>query len=251
MRRHCNISPPALAGIGLLCSLGVMPGTAFAGLDDIDALSPSQFNTLAKDLVAALSHKSLTPAEPLGITGFDIGIGLSVVQTDSDLPWSITTGNDKSYLTIPRVSLHKGLPFDIDVGGFYATVPGTGIQFFGGEVKYALIEGNAALPAVAVRGAATRLSGIEQLDLETRSLELVISKGLANFTPYAGVGKVWGDVTPKGSALTGALRLTEQSPQLERAFVGVNFAVFLGSIALEVEKTGENLGASAKIGIRF
>lgn len=242
--------PGIWRSLGVLL-LGAMPAAAFAGLDDIDALSPSQFKTLAADLAAALSYKSLTPAEPLGITGFDIGVGMSVMQTDSDLPWSITTGDKQSYLTIPRVSIQKGLPLDVDVGGFYASIPGTGIHFFGGEIKYALLEGSVALPAVALRGAATRLSGIEQLDLDTRSLELVISKGLVNLTPYAGVGRVWGTVTPSGSALTGALRLKEESPQMTRLFTGINFSVFLGSVTLELEKTGENFGASAKVGIRF
>lgn len=237
----------SLAGL----ALATIPSTALAGLDRIDALSPAQFKTLSADLVAALSHKSLTPAEPLGITGFDLGVGMSVMQTDSDLPWSITTGDKQSYLTIPRISIHKGLPLDIDVGGFYATAPGTGIHFFGGEIKYALIDGNAVLPAVALRGAITRLSGIEQLDLDTRSVELVISKGLANLTPYAGIGRVWGDVTPAGSALAGPRPLNEESPEMTRFFGGVNFSVFLGSVALELEKTGENFGASAKIGIRF
>jgi len=237
-------------GLGAL-ALATMPTAALAGLDDIDALSPAQFKTLSADLVAALSHKSLTPAEPLGITGFDLGVGMSVMQTDSDLPWSITTGDEQSYLTIPRISIHKGLPFDIDFGGFYATIPGTGIHFFGGEIKYALLEGNIALPAVALRGAATRLSGIEQLDLDTRSVELVISKGLANLTPYGGVGRVWGNVTPAGSALAGPLRLEKESPQMTRVFAGVTFSVFLGGVTLELEKTGENFGASAKIGIRF
>jgi len=254
MMRHA-LAMFRLGVFGVL-ALAMTPTVALAGLDDIDALSPAQFKTLSADLVAALSHKSLTPAEPLGITGFDIGIGLSVMQTDSDLPWSITTGDEQNYLMIPRISIHKGLPLDIDVGGFYATVPGTGIHFFGGEIKYALLEGNVALPAVALRGAATRLSGIEQLDLDTRSVEIVISKGLANLTPYAGVGRVWGDVTPSGSAVAdplrlNPLRLNKESPEMTRVFAGVNFSVFLGSVALELEKTGENFGASAKIGIRF
>jgi hypothetical protein len=222
-----------------------------ADIDGIDQLSQSQFKPFARDLVSALSYKSITPAEPLGITGFDLGVGLTVIETDSDLPWGIALGSEKSYLTVPRVSLQKGLPFDIDVGGFYATVPGTGVQFFGAEVKYALVEGNAALPAIAVRAAATTLTGVDQLDLDTRSVEMTVSKGLLNFTPYAGIGKIWGDVTPSNSAASGVTRLSDESPDMVRIFAGFNFSIFLGSIALEVEKTGDNLGASTKIGIRF
>jgi hypothetical protein len=237
----------------------VLAGVALAGagtktradIDGIDQLSQAQFKPFARDLVSALSYKSITPAEPLGITGFDLGVGLTVIETDSDLPWGIALGSEKSYLTVPRVSMQKGLPFDFDVGGFYATVPGTGIQFFGAEVKYALVEGNTALPAIAVRAAVTKLTGVEQLDLDTRSLELTVSKGLLNFTPYAGIGKVWGDVSPSNSATRGATRLSDESPDMVRIFAGFNFSIFLGSIALEVEKTGDNLGASTKIGIRF
>jgi hypothetical protein len=38
---------------------------------------------------------------------------------------------------------------------------------------------------------------------------------------------------------------------MTRVFAGVTFSVFLGGVTLELEKTGESFGASAKIGIRF
>jgi len=222
-----------------------------ADIDEIASLSQAQFKSFSRDLVSALSYKAVTPAEPLGITGFDVGVGATIIETDTDLPWGIALGTEKSYLTVPRISLQKGLPFDLDVGGFYATVPGTGIQFFGAEIKYALVEGNVALPAIAIRAATTKLTGVGQLDLDTRSLELTVSKGLLNVTPYAGVGKVWGDVTPQNSALKGLVPLKRESPDMARVFAGLNFSIFLGSVALEVEKTGDNLGVSTKNGRRF
>jgi hypothetical protein len=36
-----------------------------------------------------------------------------------------------------------------------------------------------------------------------------------------------------------------------RVFAGLNFSIFLGSLAIEVEKTGDNLGVSTKVGVRF
>lgn len=252
MNMKCAIresSFPMVAALGLLAAL--VPLEARAGINDLDALTQTQFKPFARDLVSALSYKAISPAEPLGVTGFDLGISLSVVETDTSLPWGIALGSEKSYLTVPRISLQKGLPFNVDVGGFYAAVPGTGIQFFGAEVKYAIVEGSLALPAIAVRAATTKLSGVDQLDLDTRSLELTLSKGLLNFTPYAGVGKVWGDVTPDNSAVQGALRLKQESPDMVRVFAGLNFNIFLGNLVIEVDKTGGNLGASTKIGIRF
>lgn len=250
-----GFSIPLRAGFAMLASVTLWLAGAssetHADIDDIDSLTQAQFKPFSRDLVSALSYKAISPAEPLGITGFDVGLGLSVIETNSNLPWGIALGSEKSYLAVPRISLQKGLPFGIDVGGLYATIPGTGIQFFGAEVKYALVDGNVALPAIAIRAAATQLAGLEQLDLETRTVELTISKGLLNFTPYAGVGKIWGDVTPENSALKGVVKLSPESPDMVRVFAGLNFSIFLGSLAIEVEKTGDNLGASTKVGIRF
>lgn len=38
---------------------------------------------------------------------------------------------------------------------------------------------------------------------------------------------------------------------MSRYFAGVNFSIFLGNVALELDKTGDNFAGSAKIGIRF
>jgi hypothetical protein len=134
------------------------------------------------------------------------------------------------------------------MGAFVAAVPGSNILVYGGQLQYALLAGNSVLPAVAVRGGVTRLSGVEQLDLETRSVELVVSKGLFAFTPYAGIGRVWGEVTPNSVA---AATLQSLSPTQDRVFAGLQFGLVIGSLSLEVDKTGDALGASTKLGLRF
>lgn len=217
-------------------------------IDAIDQLSPSQFESFANDLVAALSYKSSAPAEPLGTLGFDLGLGVSLIRLENAESWGVATGSTTEYLPIPKVSLSKGLPFDVDLGAFVAAVPGSNILVYGGQVQYALMAGNPVLPAVAVRGGVTRLSGVEQLALETRSVELVVSKGLFAFTPYAGIGRVWGDVTPNSAT---AVALQSLSPTQDRLFAGLQFGLVIGSLSFEVDKTGDALGASTKIGLRF
>ena len=210
----------------IFATLLIVATSALAQADDIDAidrLSPSQFESFADDLVAALSYKSSSS-------------------------WGVATGSTTEYLPIPKVSLSKGLPFDVDLGAFVAAVPGSNILVYGGQVQYALMAGNPVLPAVAVRGGITRLSGVEQLALETRSVELVVSKGLFAFTPYAGIGRVWGDVTPNSTA---AATLQTLSPTLDRIFAGLQFGLVIGSLSIEVDKTGDALGASTKLGLRF
>jgi len=235
----------------ILAVLLVATASNLAPADDIDAidrLSPSQFESFADDLVAALSYKSSASAEPLGVLGFDLGLGVSLVRLENAESWGIATGSTTEYLPIPKVSLTKGLPFDVDVGAFVAAVPGSNIFVYGAQLQYALMAGNPVLPAVALRGGMTRLSGVEQLSLETRSVELVVSKGLFAFTPYAGVGRVWGDVTPNSAA---AATLQTLSPTQDRIFAGLQFGLVIGSLSLEVDKTGDALGASTKLGLRF
>jgi len=235
----------------ILAVLLAATASNLASADDIDAidrLSPSQFESFADDLVAALSYKSSSSAEPLGVLGFDLGLGVSLVRLENAESWGIATGSTTEYLPIPKVSLTKGLPFDVDVGAFVAAVPGSNIFVYGAQLQYALMAGNPVLPAVALRGGMTRLSGVEQLSLETRSVELVVSKGFFAFTPYAGVGRVWGDVTPNSAA---AATLQTLSPTQDRIFAGLQFGLVIGSLSLEVDKTGDALGASTKLGLRF
>ncbi|UUZ47864.1 hypothetical protein LP420_33010 [Massilia sp. B-10] len=165
------------------------------------ALTQAEFANLSKDFTAAASYKGVSPAEPLGLTGFDIGVELTSTKMKHGDVWE-KAGADSSTLYMPKVHVHKGLPFNIDIGASLSMVPGSDIKIGGAEIKYALIEGGTATPAVSVRGAVTRLFGVDQIDADTRSLELTVSKGFLNMTPYGGVGKVWGTLTPHVGSLT-------------------------------------------------
>jgi len=57
-----------------------------------------------------------------------------------------------------------------------SSVPDTNLKFWGAEIRYAFLEGGALTPALALRGTYTTLSGVDQLALDTRGLELSISK---------------------------------------------------------------------------
>jgi len=220
-----------------------------ADIDSLQSLTQPQFRMLAEDLVAALSYKAISPAEPLGVTGFDLGGGLSVTETSGSV-WKLATGSGTDYLPMPRLMLQKGLPFGIDVGGFYAAAPGSNIKLWGGELKYAILEGSTVMPALAVRGAVTGMSGVDDLDLETQSLELVVSKGLLNITPYGGIGQIWSSVTPSATSSLG-LPLRKESPSMTRVHAGLGFKVILVNFAVEVDHTATGFGASTRFGLRW
>jgi hypothetical protein len=125
-------------------------------------------------------------------------------------------------------------------------VPSTNIKLFGGELRYAILEGGVATPAVGVRAAFTKMTGVDQLDFNSKSLDISISKGFAMFTPYAGAGQVWNDSKPNGVPL-----LSDYTFRQTKYFVGGNLNFGLVNLALEYDKTGIDKSYSAKIGFRF
>jgi hypothetical protein len=103
-----------------------------------------------------------------------------------------------------------------------------------------------ASPALGVRASFTKLSGVDQLSMDTRGVDISISKGFAFITPYAGLGRVWVESDPHGTA---GLRKEEFS--LDKAFVGVGMNFALLNLNLEADKTGNVSSYSLKLGLRF
>lgn len=217
-----------------------------ADIDSIQNLAQDEFKSFSKNLSSALSYKAIAPAEPLGLTGFDVGIEVTSTDiTNSTIFDKAMSGNSFDSFILPKIHAHKGLPFGIDIGASYTKVPGSNISVTGAELRYAVIEGGVAMPAVAVRGTYSALSGVDQLDFKTKGLEASISKGFLMFTPYAGVGQIWADSKAKVGTLS------KESFQQSKMFVGVNVNFGLMNIAVEGDKTGDATSYSAKVGLRF
>lgn len=242
----------------LLCAMGLLSQPAFAAnnITTLQNLGQADFNALSEDLGSALSYKPVAPAAPLGITGFDLGV--EVTQTNmakSSQLWSSITGggNAVSSLYVPKLHLTKGLPLGFDVGLVYSKVPTTNISLIGGELKYAILDGGMATPAVAVRGAFTRLSGVNQLSFNTKSLDISVSKGFAMVTPYVGAGKVWVSSTANvASVAPGYTGMTlSDSFSQNKLFAGLNVNLGLANFALEADKTGGARSITGKFGFRW
>ncbi len=237
----------------LFCALACFAQPALAAnITGLNLLTRAQFKDFSEDLGSALSYKPVTPAEPLGITGFDIGLVVTGTKMEkSSQLWRTVTGssNAVSNLYVPKLHVAKGLPFNLDIAAFIAKVPDTNIKLTGGELRWAILKGGTTMPAVAVRGALTKLSGVAQLALDTKSLDISISKGFVMFTPYAGVGQVWVNSTASVNGLAG-VKLDESFTQ-GKMFVGTNLNFGLFNMALEADKTGEAKSYSVKMGFRF
>lgn len=231
--------------------LGVAP---LAHADDLDLTQllgvQDDFRLLSEDLGAALSYKPIAPGEPLGLLGVDVGIEVTATDLQGANLYQRVSGSsdDIDLLLVPKLHVHKGLPWRLNIDAFYSKVPDSNIELFGGAIGFAIIEGGVALPALTVRATATKLSGVDGLNLDTQGAELTISKGFALLTPYAGIGYVHVTSEPTGVV---ARALRKESFDLEKIYAGLNINLGLINLAFEADKTGDAASYGAKFGFRF
>ena len=216
-------------------------------VDNLFLLTQPQFRLLSEDLGGAFSYRPQTPTEPLGFPGFDVGLAVTGAKLKNrEIAELASSEGVDSTILIPTVRANVGLPLGFDVGASYAWVPDSDIRYYGGELRFAILRGDAATPSVGVRGSFTKITGVDQLDLDTRGLDVSISKGFGPLTPYAGVGKVWVDSVPKGIPT-----LQREEFDLNKWFFGLGINLVGLNLNLEADKTGDVKAYSVKVGLRF
>ena len=209
------------------------------------ALGQQNFNDLSEDLGAVTSYKQLEGSTSEGITGFDLSLNAGSTQVNHQAAWQAATGNSVSSVPFADVRVTKGLPLGFDVGGEYSTVPGSNISLYGAELRYAILDGGIAEPAIGVRAGYTHLTGVDKLSFHTTSLDVSISKGFGPVTPYAGVGEVWSNSSPDSS--TG---LTSSNSSNSEVFAGVTFDLGM-HLGLEWNHLAGNTTYTLKLGFGF
>lgn len=236
--RHDPMKP----GFFLLLIFLMAPARAV----DLEIRLPNQgdFHDVSRELGAAFSYKPLQPTEHTSILGFSLGGIGSYTPLEDDSAFSRLTGDEVEEIGTVGASLYKGLPFGFDLGGFYATVPGADVSLVGAELRYAIIEGGIAVPAIGLRGAYTRLTGVDDFELDTKSIDLSISKGFAFVTPYAGAGKVFVTSDPKSS-----FGLDEEDLDLNKLFAGIRVSLFPLTLTGEIDHTGDNTTYNLRLGV--
>lgn len=196
------------------------------------------FDAFSSELGGAMVYRAVAPADPLGITGFDIAIE----ATNASFGGSATT--------IPKLKLQKGLPGNLDISGYYTMLPtaslvGADGTAYGMALSYAIWEGGVAAPALAIRGSYTAADIPGVITANTTGIDLTISKGITLLSPYAGIGLV--NISTSDSTGT----WNDYSEQATRYFFGANLNLKLFDIAFESGTTGSNQFTTFKIGYRF
>lgn len=238
-RRHATLLGAAL--------LALSPAARADDIRTVQALSQAEFRDLSKDLSAVLSFKPMIPSESLGVTGFDVGAGVTGTRLAHRDTWAKASNGDRPPATLPVgvLRIHKGLPYDFDIGASLATTD-TNARAVGGELRWAVVPGGTVTPAVALRASASVVTGIDQIDMNTYGLDVSVSKGFAMFTPYAGAGAVFVRSKPDGS--TG---LARESFTQTKLYAGLNINLGLLNLAVETDRTGDATSYGLKAGVRF
>ncbi len=210
---------------------GRMPLAQAAEIGLSGVITQAEFRNFSEEAGLMISYLPLAPAEPLGILGFDAGIETTFVNIHDDQSYwtNATTTDPPSLIFIPKLHVQKGLPFGIDVGAVYSNISQLNVSLAGAEIKWAVLSGNMALPAVALRGSYTKLLGVDDLDIETYGVDLSASKGFVFITPYAGVGQTWVHSSENSSLLD----LDDEQVSLSRVFVGVKVTFLIVSLVAE------------------
>lgn len=224
-------------------------GAAGLSLDTLQNLSQEQFRELSTDLTAAFSYKPFEPASPLGVTGTEVGVSLGgTVLANGGAVSTAANGSDVfGTLPVPTLRATKGLPYNVDVGFSYSHVPTSGINIYGGELKWAVIPGGGLyLPSVALRAAVTRLNGISQLGFETYSGDVSVSKDFLFLTPYLGFGEV-----RSRSATDGIPTLSQVNLTQAKFFGGLSLGLGNLRLVAEADSTGSVHSFGLKAGLHF
>jgi hypothetical protein len=261
------------SALTLAATLLATPFTAQADLsDDVKrALQTNQgsveagLKDFSKNMTAVFAHRGLAPADTLGggIFGFEVGLDVSNVDFDSDaLKKALNAGGgltdsdyDISSIPLPKLSAGIGFPvIPLDIAVTYLPDV-SGFSYMSAAIKYDVIEGGVAMPAVAVTGSYSSAKLADAFDTTTYGIDASISKGFGvgvKFVPYAGVGYVSGNTTIDDKAKpAGTTIKTSYDNSDTKLFAGASLQLGIFNLVGQWDQIGSYNAVSGKIGFRF
>jgi len=165
---------------------------AFGPGTNLSAMTDAFVKSMIETVALGTDFRAYQSATPLGmVIGLDMGLEVTAIKvpqefTDAMVATGQNAASVPTLLPVPKLNLHKGLPFGIDLGFSY--VKYQSYQIIGGSVKYAILAGNLAKPSVATRLSYNN-SDLSYIKTRTWKLDVLVSKPIAFlFDPYAGIG---------------------------------------------------------------
>jgi hypothetical protein len=239
---------PSLRLPALLLALLALAALPAAAWDVASDTSPEAFHAFHQRFSGDAYHYPRHGAAPLGLLGFDFYAEASVDRGFADsAAGDLVTGDLTSgAMSVARVGVRKGLPGGVDLGVAYGqALGGRDVKLVSADVQWAMIHGGVLSPAVSLRVTGTgNVGGASSYELRQYGAEILVSKGFAMLTPYAGVGVVSSRGTLNrihGSTL-------QETDTQGIAYAGLTLSLLIPKITVEVEKA-ETVQASVRIGI--
>ncbi len=165
------------------------------------------FDFIVNELGTAIANKPTSPAETLGVNGFDIGLTSSLAlihsrdESSSDpSPWSRVhpDGTPQDMLWIPGIQVRKGLPLSLEMGASIGYISFSRQTVFGGWARWGLMEGYWPIPDFSIQLGYAGYVGNEELELGVMDTSItmgytlpfgtVVGINQARFSPFIGAG---------------------------------------------------------------
>jgi hypothetical protein len=226
-----------------------LPALAQDGIEFDPSITQEEFATFSRLVAQGIYATPVEPARARGILGFDIGVAATAIPIDTNAAYFVNSVDEdftvSNYVAVPRLVVSKGLSFGT-IAGSYAKVQDTDLQIIGGSLDIPLTNGGVTMPTLALRGAYSQLSGIEEFDLKTYGVELFLSKGFGPITPYAAAGYARSDAEGTINFSGGETVQLLDEANSTRITVGVRLSLLLPKIVIEATQ-GEERSYAAKI----
>jgi hypothetical protein len=201
------LGPPE-AKVWALTHCTSLPCAATPADEALASDAKMRFAMLSSELALSLSSALLEPAATVGHAGFAFDFEVASTQVHKNVVgtavfpappaaaayprnyWPTRT-KTPAELVVPSFHVRKSLPFSLELGGRVLHIAQTTYAAAQLTVKWAIQEGYAKIPDVAVLGAHTIFLGQKDLNLSSTELTLLVSKrfgvnAVTSMTPYLG-----------------------------------------------------------------
>lgn len=226
----------------LLAACAVLPVWAapiVSGVPDQAA-----FDSFAKDVTAAFDYRPLQP-DAGGILGLDVSAFGTVAQIHDRDAYHTFTGRNDHVISLGGVQVAKGLPGNLEVGGFIAGVAQGSVTLYGAQLRYKLLEGTPITPSLAFAAHYTGAAGLDDARFRSWGVDATVAQSFLIFKPYAGVGYVWGRLSPRHG-----IALAPSHPERVRGFAGIRMALLpMLYVGAQYERVGRTNTYSASLGL--
>lgn len=241
---------PLRAGMVTAASLALFASPLFAQVLHVNdqwdncaividpALDQAAWHQFVTEVGLVAYFRPLTSARPLGPGHFEFAVlNWGTMIDDADPAWNDTFSHpdathwlfDGNALQIPGLLLRLGVTEPFDVGAYWTTAPSSNYGLLGGQLQYNFLHDPDRALAASGRISGVKVYGPDDLAVSTYGLDVIVSKDISRFSPYAGAGGYWS----RGRETTSKVNLEDESVLGFQGMVGLEARIWLVRLATE------------------